>query len=152
VLEGSCGSWATRKWYQSGFYCRRDWSIVQDSPGVMSAVAVDKAVIGHSRGGLPTRQRHTTVSTVSCRNACELFSWMCRDLLLGLSFISSQSKLYFFICRMMLVPHSKHTYGPPWRVTRIASLSYMQMMFVPHRKHLWTSTACYRDSFNFYMY
>jgi hypothetical protein len=75
---------------------------------------------------------------------------------------------------MMLLPHRQHTYGPPRACYGDSSTRLYVMMFVPHRKHtygaarpvtgialrvfldcvrtsqetyLWTSTACYGDSF-----
>jgi hypothetical protein len=53
---------------------------------------------------------------------------------------------------MLFVPYRKHTYDPLRPVTGIVLLLYMYMTFLPHRKHVWDSTACFRASFNFYMY
>jgi hypothetical protein len=41
-----------------------------------------------------------------------------------------------FCLWIMLVPHKKHTYGPPRPVTAIASLFHMWMMLVRHRKSI----------------
>jgi hypothetical protein len=41
---------------------------------------------------------------------------------------------------IMFVPYRKHTYGPPWPVTGIPLLYYMEMVFVSHRKY---TTALY---------
>jgi hypothetical protein len=38
-----------------------------------------------------------------------------------------------------VVPHRKHTYGPPRPVRGISLLFYMQMMFVLHRKYTYGS-------------
>jgi hypothetical protein len=34
---------------------------------------------------------------------------------------------------------------------RDSFIFYMQIIFIPHRKHLWNFSACYRDSFNVYI-
>jgi hypothetical protein len=46
---------------------------------------------------------------------------------------------------MMLLPHKKHTYRPPWPVTGIFLHFYMQIMFVPQRKHTYGSPRLLGD-------
>jgi hypothetical protein len=48
---------------------------------------------------------------------------------------------------MLIVPHTKHTYGPPRPVTGMAL--YVHDVCTLQEIYLWASTVCYGDSFTF---